>query len=619
MKFLAAAGLVLLLLAALPLGALAQAPEASSESPPAPVGDKRVRLVIRGVSGELKDNVTRALELRALIRKQDATDAQIARLYARAPKQIAAALQPFGFDQPVITSTLKPAGKAIRIVFEINPGQPTRVRELEVLVRGPAQEDRRVRNALRRFKLKPGSVLLHADYEAGKAEISRSLQSLGYFDAKLVTKQISLNRSESRADIKLNWESGARYRFGATSFTDAHLDASMLERFVAYREGDFYDQNRLLETQQRLTDGDYFSSIEIEVEPGDSGEEADADRALALPAPASAALQAPSIPVTIRLQPAKRSIYRGGLSFGTDSGAGVRAGLERRYVNSLGHKLRIEGEYSQRLELLAANYQLPRSEDYRSSYGLGASYKSEITDSFSSNLIRLSAALTNVWGKWLRTQSINMLDGDFTVGGELAQSGERGQSRMVFPEFELERREADDLQNVRKGWHAKGVLRAASSAVLSDADLLQMVIEGKWIRAIDDRQRVLLRGLLGSTWTNDFTSLPPELRFFAGGDLSVRGYDYQSLGPTNARGGVIGGEHSLVLSAEYEFALNEQFAVAGFLDAGNAYSSNQFDTELGAGLGLRWRSPVGMVRIDLGFPLTGDGGPRPHLVIGPDL
>jgi translocation and assembly module TamA len=121
----------------------------------------------------------------------------------------------------------------------------------------------------------------------------------------------------------------------------------------------------------------------------------------------------------------------------------------------------------------------------------------------------------------------------------------------------------------------------------------------------------------------DFDKLPPELRFFAGGDRSIRGYGFQTIGPQNENGLVVGGRYLAVASAEYEYYFTRNWGIATFVDAGDAFSTfGNFRTRIGSGLGLRWRSPVGMLRADIGTPVhdpDGKTGIELHLVIGPDL
>ncbi len=118
----------------------------------------------------------------------------------------------------------------------------------------------------------------------------------------------------------------------------------------------------------------------------------------------------------------------------------------------------------------------------------------------------------------------------------------------------------------------------------------------------------------------DFDNLPATLRFYAGGDQSVRGYAYNSLGPLDSLGNVTGGKYLLVGSVEYEHSLSDKWSAATFYDIGNAYNSSSSNFKEGAGVGLRWKSPIGPVRLDVAWPLSlEDRHWRFHLIVGPDL
>lgn len=575
-------------------------PSSQGTTQEAALPPKRVRLVFAGIRGEMKDNVARAVKLRGLIRRDDATDALVERAYRQAPEQIRLALAPFGYDQPDIQSTIAKEGDTYRIRFAISPGPPTVVSSLEVQVKG-AEGDEEIKAALARFSPGVGATLVHADYEAAKADIQRLLQSHGYFQATLAKAKVGISRSRSSADIELEWDAGPRYRFGPLVFEGGQLEPELLQRYRSFAQGGLYNQTRLLELQQRLTDADYFSSIEVSVEPEDADP------------------QTLEVPVIVRLEAAKRNIYTGGVSFGTDSGAGVKGGVERRYVNSWGHKALAQAEYSQNLQAAGVSYRIPRYADYRSFYGATAQLRNEQTSTFESDTLRLSAEFVDIWHGWERSASLNLLSGDFTIGGRIEDGGDQGSSTLLYPELRVKRRDADDFSRPRRGWSALLYLRGAAESVLSDTSMAQIGGEGRWITSLSDRQRLLFRAAVGATWVDDFDQLPPDLRYYAGGDLSLRGYGYQDLGPTNVSGKVVGGRYLLTGSAEYEYALNDRWGVAGFVDAGNAYSNDQFEPEVGVGFGLRWNSPVGLVRLDIAFPVDDFAAPRPHLVIGPDL
>ena len=163
-------------------------------------------------------------------------------------------------------------------------------------------------------------------------------------------------------------------------------------------------------------------------------------------------------------------------------------------------------------------------------------------------------------------------------------------------------------------------LRVAVESALSDTTFVQVRAEGKWLAKVKDKGRFITRAALGAMTVDEFDALPPELRFFAGGDRSIRGFDYQQIGETNAEGGVIGGEYAAVASAEYEHYFLGNWGAAAFVDAGDAFTS-RFDVNVGTGIGLRWKSPVGLVRIDVAYGVVTDLEKewRIHVVIGPDL
>jgi translocation and assembly module TamA len=130
--------------------------------------------------------------------------------------------------------------------------------------------------------------------------------------------------------------------------------------------------------------------------------------------------------------------------------------------------------------------------------------------------------------------------------------------------------------------------------------------------------RVLSRAAAGWTWRQKFSDLPPSIRFFAGGDNSVRGYDYESLGPER-NGEVIGGERLLTGSVEFDVLLRERWSAALFTDAGSAFDDSP-ELSRSVGVGLRWYSPLGPLRLDLAHPLDDvERSFRIHVSLGPDL
>ncbi|MDN5850137.1 MAG: BamA/TamA family outer membrane protein, partial [Nitrococcus sp.] len=190
---------------------------------------------------------------------------------------------------------------------------------------------------------------------------------------------------------------------------------------------------------------------------------------------------------------------------------------------------------------------------------------------------------------------------------------------LVIPGITYSRQVADDPLFTRKGYSWSLDVRGASQPVLSSTNFLQARLNGRAVLPWAARGRLLLSADYGATATTDFSKLPPSQRFYAGGARSVRGYAFRSLSPTNADGNDIGGRFLLVGSIEADYLFVGNFGAAVFFDAGDATLDPSLSLKKDVGIGLRYRSPVGMVRLDFARPLDGGKPFRIQFSIGPDI
>jgi translocation and assembly module TamA len=558
---------------------------------------------IDGVDDTLKGAIEAATEI-VHYADRDVSAAQARRLYDGASEQVREALEAYGYYNATASGELKETPQGFTAVLHVVPGEPATVAEAAIDVPKPAREEKLVAKALAEFAPGKGARFDHGAYEKSKAAIQSALIASGYLDAKLTTHKVEVTRATNRAVVALAWDSGPRYRYGATTFSGDQFVDGLLDRYLPWHEGDFYLQVQLLQLQQRLIDADYFGIVDVhpDLENAHDG----------------------IVPIAVRLAPAKRNVYTAGIFIDTDVGFGVRAAMRRRWVNGLGHKFKVETEIAQRLKTIAATYTIPLPGPNNRSLNFGANYRDENTKTTISHTESLVANETREWLGFTRTLGLHLLTGDFTIvdpGGDKSRDL-KGDTTLLYPELVLEKKRADDPLFVRDGYSLTLVARA-SPGLLSDTRFEQARIDGKWIRAIGDSSRLIVRGALGAMAVGDFDKLPPELRFFAGGDRTIRGYPYQTIGPENDDGLVIGGEDLVVASAEYEYYFRPNWGIATFVDAGDAFTGfSNFKTRIGTGIGLRWRSPVGMLRADIGVPVNdpfGRTGLQLHLIIGPDL
>jgi translocation and assembly module TamA len=563
----------------------------------------KIDVEIDGLAEEQREAVEATLELNEY-EKRDIKSAQLRAAYKEAESQIRLALEPFGFYEVEVDSALTgDEQNGWKAKFTVRPGEPAIVRSTRVDVVGEGKEQRRVASAIAGFAPKVGDRLDHATYEASKSVIDSSLRGSGYLDAKYLQRRVTVKPDEKSADVDLRWESGERYKFGDVRFTgDAPFPESFLRDFIPWREDAFFNSEQVLNLQQRLVDADYFELVSV--------------------APALDEKKDGRVPIDVLLNRDERTVYSGEVYYSTDFGAGVRVGAERRWLNKKGHKADAQLEYSQRLQEAALHYQIPRPSREDRSYDFGVAYRDETTDVSRSQNFQVAASRSEKrWHGFTRTIGLKYLVGDFELGQE-EEELEFGSSRLLYAEGTLTRRQLNDRLEPRKGYVLDLGLRLGSEALVSDTDLAQTWGRITWLIPQGEKGRIKVRGEVGAMSVGDFNALPPDLRFFAGGDRSIRGFDYHEIGETNENGLIIGGEYLAVASGEYEFYFKEDWGAAVFVDAGDAFTEG-FGVNVGAGVGLRWRSPLGPIRLDVAFPVHTDlpieQGWRVHIQLGPDI
>ncbi|MBU6248204.1 MAG: autotransporter assembly complex protein TamA [Xanthomonadaceae bacterium] len=564
-----------------------------------------VTLVVDGVDDPLKAAVVSGVEL-SQYATREASAAQVRRLYALAPDQVQAALRPYGYYEATVDADLARQGNDWRVTLHVRPGEPVKVTAVHVTLDPQALAIAPIRRAERAIERLKGQTLNDGSYDAARDALGGQLTAHGFLGAKLVTHRVEVTRADHSAVIRLAWEAGPRYRFGKVEFEGSPFRDGFLDRYVPFKPGDYFSQDKLLDLQQALNGADYFSVVNVLPDVDDARDG--------------------TVNVRVQLVPAKRTVYTGGPFIGTDTGFGVRAGVEKRWVNRRGHTWKNELVLAQRLRTVSTLYSIPRPGPNQHSLNFGANYRDANTDTSQSRTLELVGNDTRLWHGWTRTLGVHALSGTFTVGkrsGEPdnAPGVDHGRSTLVFAEASLSRKRGDNATFVRKGWSINLAARSTAGTLLSDTRFTQFTVDAKWIRAFLGRNRLILRGSAGITSTGNFDALPPQLRFFAGGDRSVRGYGFQSIGPKNSYGRVIGGRELLVGSTEVEHYFTRQWGIAAFIDAGNAFTGTDYRPKIGAGLGVRWLSPVGMIRVDFGVPVHSRErhGVELHIVIGPDL
>jgi len=548
---------------------------------------------ILGLENALLENALAHLSL-----DEEACDAPVWRVqerYTSAPDEIRNGIEAYGYYDGAVSSSLEFAEACWSARFDVDPGEPVLVRNLDISITGEADQDPTFETIIDRVDLAPGEPLNHSAYEQIKRTLLDLGRARGYVDARYATSRLDVYPSEHAADITLHFDSGPRYRFGEIELAQDVLDAQLLERYFDFSPGDPYDANKVNDLYSSLRGSGYFNQVDVRPLPADR--------------------ESREIPIRVDLFAGTRRLLTYGVGFSTDTGPRFRMGRVNTRRNERGHQSNINLQLSPVVSELTFTYRLPYGDPRSEWLSFQTGVKHEDTETSSSDSLEFGVRrLVPLQGSWRHSQFVDYLLEDFTIGDQ------QGRSRLLMPGVDWTKLVADDTLRPSAGHRLNFELRGATDALGSDTSFVQAAISAKRIWPLPNAARILVRGEVGATWEDDFDALPPSVRFFAGGDTSVRGYEYESLGPLDADGEVVGGSSLATASVEYEHPVVPRWSVAAFIDAGDAFNGSDLDPKVGAGLGFRWQSPLGPIRVDVAKPLDGDDrGARLHISLGPDL
>jgi translocation and assembly module TamA len=558
-----------------------------------PTTSARATVEITGVDGEVAANVLAYLAL-----DEEPCDADAARIEQQrvaAPERVRRALEAYGYYEPRIESSLTRSKDCWTVTFAVAPGEPVRIRGLDVQLTGEAANDAEFAAARDAAGLATGTPLRHGAYDTLKTRWSDLARERGYPDAKFVDNRIDVYPGEHAADVVLRFDSGPRYSFGALDIRQDVLVDPLVRSYVPFKQGDAYDARKLTELYVALADSGFFRNIDVH-----GGQPDRASR---------------TIPVELVLTPGTRLLISYGIGFSTDTGPRLKFNRNNRRYNEHGHQFGVTAQLSPVISEVTANYRFPVAAMRNEWLNVDTGVKREDTDTALSKSLEFGVRrVREHMNDWTRTLSLMLQVEDFVVADE------RGRSNLLMPGIDWTRIRADNPLRPRHGSKLELELRTATDAVFSDTTFFQARAVGKWIWSLAHGGRFLVRGQVGMTAKNALAELPPSVRFFAGGDSSVRGYDFKSLGPVDATGKVIGGSSLAEGSFEFEHPLKGRWSLAWFADAGNAFEGSHIAAKRSAGFGGRWQSPLGPIRIDLAHPFDDPATQwRFHVSLGPDL
>lgn len=523
---------------------------------------------------------------------------RINKLFDEADGEIGEALSALGYYQPDIRKQLLFEESCWQADFDITAGEPVVVTKLSIQIQGEAEHEPVFKQLLASLPIKQGDVLNHALYEKTKQDLRSLALEYGYLDNRLTRKTLQVDPAKHQAEIDLVLDSGARHHFGEISINvdPETLDPEFVKRYLSFSQGDDYSSKQLAKTHNALAGSIYFSRVDIKPHIDENSETTD-------------------VPVSIDLAETKAHKFSFGVGYDTDIGPLATVGYENRRLNRDGHHFALDVDVSPILSSAEARYMIPFKHALNDYFSVGLGYKLEQPDTFESEIAKLSLQYQHIYANnWKQTLFLDLSQEQYTIGDE-----ERN-TLLLAPGGRWQYSTANHPLRPTEGYSLNLMLTGAPEPLISDVMFAQATADAKLITPFPWEARLITRANLGATLTDDFDDLPASYHFYAGGTETIRGYEYKELAPKDDEGNVVGGKLLTVASLEYEHFINESWGIAAFIDAGNAYNPDDFAIKSGSGLGVRWLSPIGPIRLDFAVPLDeADAAFQIHFAAGAHL
>ncbi|HEX7219940.1 MAG TPA: autotransporter assembly complex family protein [Burkholderiales bacterium] len=507
------------------------------------------------------------------------TEERLRRLAAESEREAREVAATEGYFSPRVEVRIDESQSPWSVMVKVDPGERTRVSHVEIRFSGPAAADPEARELFHRvrdrWRLRSGEPFRQADWDAAKREAARELASWRYAAARVADSQATIDPEKREARLDIELASGPAFRFGPVRVTGLKRYAdAVAENLNPIREGQTYDRDLVLTYQRRLLESGYFASVQAEID--------------------THPLLADAAPLRVSVIEASSQHVETGIGYNTDGGARAELSYSNQDVFDSAWRFKSALRVDQKIQQLDANLDTPPRPGGRWNSVFGRARQADIQNEttrelslgVSHNLYDRMAPIALIVSGHLEEQNVG---GDVTDNRAALYFGHRRSFRQT-----------DDLLFPREGYLGTIEIGGAPPG-LASREFFRVTGNASLLLAIGRNGDLLLRGQAGVVAAKTREGIPTTFLFRTGGDQTVRGYAFESLGVRQGDA-IVGGRRLAVGSVEYTHWIGDNWGLAVFTDAGNAWDEGTtFEPALGYGVGARFRTPIGPIRADLAY------------------
>jgi len=532
-----------------------------------------------------------------------------------AKSNIQKALQSLGYYQASVALVVKKDPWFLIITIKLP--KPTLLDSINVSIVGEAKYDTAFTTLLNNHDLTQGETLHHGKYETLKANLLSLGQQRGYLNGVLTNSNITIKDDYRLADITILYDSGPRFKFGDITFDAFYLTPELFSNLIPFEADSYYSAQKLHKLQYQLQSTQYFSNV------------------ITVPAEkiANSTTHQYTVPIQVSLTPAKSHQFDLGIGYATDTEFRLSAGWRTPRINKYGHYQETKLEYSALNPTGKFIYNIPINHPFEDVLRFKLTVENEDYADFTTKFYSAQMGRVTSKNNWNRQIYIRYhkesWDYDLDDIKPNIIWSEKDNIRYIIPGVTWSKTTRkgsalDPSSGFRQTYNIEGAHLNAGS------DNSFFRFQGRWryITTLKPKHRLVTRAELGAIYIDKDAELAPSLRFYAGGDQSIRGFAYQSIGstipsssdPEKAVPIVVGGTRLILASIEYQYYLNDKWRLGLFSDGGSVADQGEFEPVYSLGTGIHYMSPVGAIKFDLAYGIDDDDKSwRLHISLGAEL